>query len=86
MDGDARVDYTVVVSAGPEVQRERVLAREGMTDEAFLSILLRQTPDAEKRAQADFIISTAHGFDFARDQVRAIKALMIRKASEGSDD
>ena len=79
--GDARCDFVLVVTAPAEVQRARVLARDSMTDEVFQSILARQTPDAEKRARADFILSTAHGFEFARDQVRAIIALMNRKAS-----
>jgi dephospho-CoA kinase len=80
--GHAHCDYTLVVTAPPHVQRERVLARPGMTPEAFDAILARQMPDAEKRAKADFILSTAHGFDFARDQVRAIVRLMIRLAEE----
>ena len=80
--GNRHCDFTLVVTAPAAVQRERVLARPGMTPEAFESILARQMPDAEKRARADFILSTAHGFDFARDQVRSIVALMIRLAAE----
>ena len=62
-------------------QRDRVLSRPGVTAETFEAILARQVPDAEKRAKADFILSTAHGFEFARDHVRAIVALMNRKAA-----
>jgi dephospho-CoA kinase len=80
--GDSHCDFTLVVTAPAQVQRERVLARPGMTPEAFEAILTRQMPDAEKRARADFVLSSAHGFDFARDQVRAIVALMIRLADE----
>jgi len=78
--GNAHCDFTLVVSASPAIQRARVLARPGMTPEAFEAILARQMPDAEKRARADFILSTAHGFDFARDQVRSVIALMHRLA------
>lgn len=80
--GDAYCDYVLVVTAPAQIQSERVLSREGMTEDTFSQILARQMPDAEKRARADFILSTAHGFDYARDQVRAIVALMNRKAKE----
>lgn len=78
--GDRHCTYSVVVTAPADVQRARVLARPGMTEAAFEAILARQMPDSEKRARADFIISTGHGFDFARDQVRAIISLMQRIA------
>jgi dephospho-CoA kinase len=70
--GERRVDAVVVVSAPPEVQRERVLARPGMTVEKFAAILAKQMPDAEKRARADFVVDTSQGFEAARTQVRAI--------------
>jgi dephospho-CoA kinase len=70
--GDRRVDAVVVVSAPPEVQRARVLARPGMTAEKFKAILAKQMPDAEKRARADFVVDTSQGFEAARAQVRAI--------------
>lgn len=70
--GRNRVDKVVVVTASPEIQRERVLARPGMGEEKFLSILAKQVPDAEKRRQADFIIDTGQGFDAARRAVEAV--------------
>jgi dephospho-CoA kinase len=70
--GDQRVDAVVVVSAPPEVQRARVLARPGMTEEKLEAILAKQMPDAEKRARADFVVDTSRGFEAARAQVRAI--------------
>lgn len=53
------VDQVAVVSAGPATQRERVLARPGMTEEKFAHILGLQMPDAQKRERADYIINTA---------------------------
>ncbi|MES3153418.1 dephospho-CoA kinase [Sphingomonas faeni] len=72
--GDRNVDVIVVVSAAPDVQRARVLARPGMTAEKFVAILARQTPDAEKRTRADHVIHTDTSFDATRAQVRAVLA------------
>ena len=75
--GRNRVDKVVVVTASPEIQRARVLARPGMSEEKFSSILAKQVPDAEKRRQADFIIDTGHGFDAARRAVEAIVSELV---------
>jgi dephospho-CoA kinase len=70
--GEREVDKIVVVSAPHPVQKERVLARRGMTDEKFSAIVEKQTPDSEKRKRADFVIDTSQGFEAAREEVRAI--------------
>ncbi|MFD2053860.1 dephospho-CoA kinase [Mesorhizobium calcicola] len=72
--GRNRVDKVVVVTAPAEVQRQRVLARRGMTEDKLASILAKQVPDAEKRRQADFIVDTGEGMDAARAAVAAIVA------------
>lgn len=74
--GQKNVQAVVVVSAPADQQRERVLARPGMSVEKFEAILARQTPDAEKRARADFVIDTGQGVDHARDQVRQVLATL----------
>lgn len=70
--GDKHVDKIVVVTAPSEVQRERVLARPGMSEDLFRSLLARQTPDAEKRKRADYLIYSDMGLDAARGQVKKI--------------
>lgn len=69
---EARCDAVLVVTAPPEVQRARVLARPGMTEAAFEAIRAKQMPDAEKRARADFVIDTSRGFDHAEAEVGRI--------------
>jgi dephospho-CoA kinase len=61
-----------VVSASKAVQRERVLARAGMTEEKFATILAKQMPDGEKRRRAHFVIDTGRGFAAAEHQVAGI--------------
>ena len=79
-NGTGRVDKVVVVTAPAEVQRQRVLARPGMTEEKFRAILARQVPDAEKRRLADFIVDSSQGMEAARDQVRAILDARVVRA------
>ena len=74
--GAETVDKIAVVSADPEIQRVRTLAREGMTPEKFLRLLGHQMPDAEKRARADFVIPTDCSLDETRASVRHILACL----------
>ena len=76
--GESSVDAVVVVTAAAEVQRARVLARPGMDAETLALLLARQTPDADKRARADFVIDTGHGLQAARAQVDAIMAAVLQ--------
>jgi dephospho-CoA kinase len=69
---DREVDRIVVVSAPADIQRRRVLARPGMTEEKFAALLARQLPDPEKRVRANFIVDSGRGLDYAREQVRHI--------------
>jgi len=68
---DAMMDVIVVVSAPPEIQRQRVLKRAGMTEAQFQAILDKQLPDAEKRARADYVIETTSLAD-AQAQVKSV--------------
>ena len=70
--GEKNMHKVIVVSAPAEMQRERVLAREGMTPERLDAILAQQVPDAEKRARADYVVDTGQGLEHARAQVAAI--------------
>jgi len=78
-----RVDVIVVVSCAPEIQRQRVMARPGMTTEKFEAILSRQTPDAEKRARADYVIDTGQGLEAAQRQVADIVAKLSNPTGKG---
>lgn len=70
--GEVRMDKVVVVHCKPETQLQRLMARPGMTEETAEILMGRQMSQAEKRARADFEVSTDHGVDNAREQVRAV--------------
>ncbi len=70
--GDRDVDAIVVVTAPDAIQKERVLARPGMTEEKYERILARQIPDSEKRARAHFLVTTDKGIESARRQVESV--------------
>jgi dephospho-CoA kinase len=76
--GEKRVDAVVVVTTAPDVQRERILARGTMTAETLDAILARQTPDAEKRRRADFVVDTSHGLNPVRVRIRDILAEVVK--------
>ena len=70
--GEKHVDAVVVVTTSPEIQRQRIMARDNMTDEKLDVILKRQLPDTEKRKRADFIVDTSHGLDPVRARIQDI--------------
>lgn len=76
------MDYIIVVTAEPEVQRSRVLARPGMTAKKFESILSKQMPDAKKRELADFVIHTDRGEGFTASKAQLAEVLEKIVAAE----
>lgn len=81
--GEKRVEIVLVVSADAAKQRARALARPGMTVEKFEAILARQTPDAEKRRRAHFVIDTNGSLDDSRAQVRALVRALAGNPGRG---
>lgn len=77
--GEKFLDAVVVASAPAEMQRARVLARPGMTEKKFRAILMKQTPDAEKRRRADYVVDTGVSFEETRAEVRAVIADLKRR-------
>ncbi len=66
------MDKVIVVTTSAETQKERVMVRDGMSEEKFNFILSKQMPDAEKRKKADYIINTSDGIEDAQRQVDTI--------------
>jgi dephospho-CoA kinase len=83
--GDKRADAILVVSAPPDVQKARVLARGQMTEAEFEAILARQVPDSVKRSRADFVIDTSQGFAHAEQRVDEILSELRARVTEASD-
>jgi dephospho-CoA kinase len=79
---DADVDSVIVVSAPKEVQRQRAMLRNGMTEEKLRRILERQMPDKEKRLRADYIIeNTGDMEDLKTKTLHLIRKLTTSEAS-----
>jgi dephospho-CoA kinase len=83
--GQGGCDAVVVVSAPAEIQRQRAFERPGMTEEKFSALLAKQTPDAEKRQRADFIVDSSQSFDHARAQVRDILQAVAKMHESAAD-
>jgi dephospho-CoA kinase len=75
---DKRVDYVICVSAPDFIQKQRAMARSGMTEDKFQKILSAQIPDVEKCARADFVVQTGSGFAYTRQELSKI----IRKIKD----
>ena len=74
--GEKAFDKVIVVSAPPDIQRNRVLSRPGMTEERLASILARQMANEQKRERADFVIDTSADLSTTEAQVRDILACL----------
>ncbi|MBL1240422.1 MAG: dephospho-CoA kinase [OCS116 cluster bacterium] len=78
MKTDEGMDKVIVVTTTPDIQRERVMQRDGMTAEKFEFILAKQISDVEKRARADYIVDTSDGLQAAELQVNEIIKILDR--------
>jgi len=82
--GEGRCDAVLVVTAPADVQRERVLARPGMSAEKLAAILARQMPDAEKRRHAHFLVDTSRGLVAAGREVGSILMALAGRPGRGA--
>ena len=80
---EGTVDGTIVVSAPPAIQRQRVLARRGMTEAKFRAILARQVPDSEKRRRATYVVHTGGPLGDTLRQLRRILRDIHRRKKAG---
>lgn len=79
--GEKAVDAVIVISAPKQLQRQRVLARPGMTEEKFGAILARQVPDVVKRRRADYVVmSGGHRGETFHQLKRIVSELRARSA------
>jgi len=79
---EIRTDVTIAVSASESVQRERVLARPGMTEEKFEALRARQHSDADRRAAADFVVDSGTTLENMHAQLdRVIESLQTREGA-----
>ena len=78
MKSDADMDKVIVVTTTPEIQKQRVMQRDGMSEEKFEFILSKQISDVEKRARADYIVDTSDGLEAAELQVNEIIKILDR--------
>lgn len=76
-EGEKRVDVTICVTASQDIQKERVLARPGMTSEKFDRIVAGQLPDSEKRRRADYVVESDKGIEDMRQQLQKIIDLVL---------
>lgn len=85
-EAENRVDVTIVLTAPPDIQRQRVLARPGMTAERFEKILASQMPDAEKRRRADFVVQTGAGMAHTRQALAGIVRELKGRENKNESD
>jgi dephospho-CoA kinase len=82
---DEHVDAIVVVTASPEIQRQRVLARSGMTDAKFEAVIARQLSEVEKQARADFVVDTSGSVENCNSQIDIIITKLLPLSATAYD-
>ena len=85
--GDAACDFVIVCDSDSKTQRDRGMARSGMTEQKWNAIIASQMPMKDKRARADAIIETQYGLEAARRQLDEIlDRIMLPDASRNAVD
>jgi dephospho-CoA kinase len=75
----ALFDGVIVVSAPAGVQRARLMARPGVTDEKLDALIARQLPDVDKRAKADFVVDTGVPLEDTYRQIDAVLREILKR-------
>jgi dephospho-CoA kinase len=79
--GYKRFDKLIVVHCRPEIQLERVMARNNLSRVEAANRINAQMSQDEKKKFADYLIDTSDGFEATKKQTEEVYAEMIKELS-----
>ncbi|HEX7997169.1 MAG TPA: dephospho-CoA kinase [Pyrinomonadaceae bacterium] len=78
--GYRRFDKLIVVHCRPEIQLQRLMARNQLTREEAAARIMAQMPQEEKKRYADYLIDTSDGFESARQETQRVYQALSAEA------